>query len=105
MLTHVKVTSSTVVAGACCGLSLPELLPLLRAWFMLPLEERLRRAFFGAGPSTVAAAGHKAAELRFSCFTGKAEAGLAPTDEVWLSLDSEADSACLALRCFAEGAG
>ena len=58
---------------------------------MLLLEECFKRAFFGAGPSTVAAAGHKAAELRFSCFAGKAEAGLAPTDELWLSLDNEAD--------------
>ena len=83
-------TSSTVVAGACCRLSLPEL-PLLRAWFKLLLDGRFKRAFFGAGPSTVAAAGNEAVELRFICFAGEAEAGLAPTGDLWLSLDNEAD--------------
>lgn len=89
-VTHVALTSSTVVAGACCGLSLLELLPLFRAWLKLLLEERFKRAFFGAGPSPVAAAGTEAVELRFCC-AGKAEAGLAPADELWLSLDNEAD--------------
>lgn len=69
-------------------MSLPELPPLLRVWVKLLLEERFKRAFFGAGPFTVAAAVTEAVELRFNCFAGKAEAG---TAELWLSLDKEAD--------------
>lgn len=62
---------------------------------MLLQEDRFKRAFLCAGPSTVAAAGTEAVELCL-CFAGKADAGFAPTDELWLSLESEAD--------FAEGA-
>lgn len=59
---------------------------------MLLLDERFKRAFFRAGPST----GSAAAQLRFwlACI---AEADLASSDELWLSRDFT-DWACLELK-------
>ena len=59
---------------------------------MLLLDERFKRAFFGAGPAT----GSSEVKLRFwlAC---EAEADLAPSDELWLSRDLT-KSACLELK-------